>query len=259
MFKRLVSRFFQGLLSSSTSKKLALFFLKNVGYGVSGNLRDSGEYFFIKAIVRNYRAPVVFDVGSHVGEYAKRCLECNKNSIVHCFEPSSYHFEKLSANLSGCGGVFLNNFGLSVKDESLTLYKNSEVSGMASLYQRDLSHVDIKLDKEEVCEFKAPINYLAEKDITTINLLKIDVEGHEFAVLRAFEDLFRKQQIDHCQFEFGHTSIENRLFFKDYYEFFREHGYRLFILAPNGFLDEVVVYEEFLENHLMANYVASLI
>jgi len=160
--------------------------------------------------------------------------------------------DKLSKNL------ILNQFGLSDKNEHVTLYKDKEVSGLASTKKRNLEHLGIDFTVEEKCEFFDATEYCNKQKVTFIDLLKIDVEGAEFQVLNALKDFFINKKIAMCQFEFGHANIESKLYFRDFFDFFRALDYQLAILLPNGVLEPIEHYEERYENLYIANFVATL-
>ena len=66
---------------------------------------------------------IVFDVGTHVGDYTDYILSLGKNVEIHCFEPVDSVFQKLKERLiTGQNeGVFLNTVGLSDKPEIATM------------------------------------------------------------------------------------------------------------------------------------------
>jgi len=66
----------------------------------------------------------------------------------------------------------------------------------------------------------------------TIDIAKLDIEGHELAALQGFGDAIRATKI--IQFEFGGANIDTRTYFQDYWYFFKEHGFDLFRITPFG-------------------------
>ena len=143
----------------------------------------------------------------------------------------------------------LNQLGLSNESASKALFKNEAISGLASIYPRNLSYLGIDLRKiEEQCLFENPIAYCEKNKIKQIDLLKLDIEGSELIVLKAFESFFRKKQIKLCQFEVGSANIETRVLFHDFFCFFKDLDYRLGILRPNGKIEPILKYEEKYEN-----------
>lgn len=234
----------------------AVFATQGIGWaGPASGLSDSGEAGFLKDYLADRAMPVVFDVGANVGEYGSAVLSANPRSSLHCFEPSHSHFVRLQARLASAG-VHLNNRGLSERTEQLTLHKDADITGLASLSKRDLKHLNIELDISESVQLVTGDEYVAENQVARIDLLKIDVEGWEMSVLRGFRECFGKRVIQCCQFEFGHAHIERRENFRDFWSFFVENGFRLGILKPNGRINFMDRYDEIHENYYATNYVA---
>jgi hypothetical protein len=88
-----------------------------------------------------------------------------------------------------------------------------------------------------------------------IDLLKIDVEGHELEVLRGAESLFAGRGVRMVTFEFGGCDIDSRTFFQDFWYFFRERGMgRLFRITPSGYLAPIRHYREADEQFRTTNF-----
>lgn len=247
------------IISSNFAWKISKFFLAIQGIGWGGDIKNSGELPLLKRHLKNLDKPVIFDIGAHVGEYLEACMNINNQARVHCFEPSKVHYKKLSSvNLEDESNVVINNFGLGLDEGSFTLYKDEEVSGLASFKKRDLNHLDISFDHQEVCEVRNPLRYCEENNIEYIDWLKVDIEGAEFQLFESFSPYFKEKKIKACQFEYGHANIESRVYFRDFYNFFSSHGYNLGILRPNGQITLIKNYEEKYENMYIANFVASI-
>ena len=72
--------------------------------------------------------------------------------------------------------------------------------------------------------------------------MKIDVEGHEFEVLRGAHGALSRFAIDVIGLEFGIHQVESRHFFKDFYTLFRDYGFTVYF-ARGGDLHKVTRYE----------------
>jgi FkbM family methyltransferase len=245
-------------ISSQTSAKLSKFFLALQGIGWGGDIESSGELKLIKRTLKDLSNPIVFDVGAHVGEYALVCAQANRAATIHCFEPSYEHFVQLNGSIRKSKQNFvLNNFGLSGSSGTQILYKDRSISGLASTKKRNLEHLGLNLSKEELCQFLDPIEYCEKNRIENIDLLKIDTEGAEFEILKAFKSFFQEKKISLVQFEFGHAMLESKLYFRDFFNFFSLFDYRVSILLPNGEVDPIETYDERYENFYMANFIAT--
>ena len=101
-------------------------------------------------------------------------------------------------------------------------------------------------------------HYCEKKNIDFIDLLKIDVEGHELDVLDGAVNIFRSKSVGKVSFEFGGCNIDTRTFFKDFFCYFRERHYRLYRITPSGYFFPVDSYKETYEQFRTTNFLAVL-
>ena len=101
---------FLARLPFETATSLADHLLAAQGFGSGGSIGNSGELTVIKRL--DSASPVLFDVGSHIGEYAQAFLECHPTGTAYCFEPSARHFGLLSERLGRRPNVHLMNIAL---------------------------------------------------------------------------------------------------------------------------------------------------
>ena len=59
-----------------------------------------------------------------------------------------------------------------------------------------------------------------------------------------------------CSFEFGGCNLDSRTFLRDYFEFFSDHGMKLFRITPAATLVSLPLYRENLERFITTNYLA---
>ncbi len=77
-------------------------------------------------------------------------------------------------------------------------------------------------------------SYCGEAGVGAIDLLKIDVEGWEYFVLKGFDALLKAQQVGVVQFEYGYTHADVHTLMRDFYQLFESHGMRVGRLTPKG-------------------------
>jgi FkbM family methyltransferase len=163
----------------------------------------------------------------------------------------------LSDNTPGSATITLNNIALGKQKGETQLYYDEKKSGLASLTKRRLDHFQINFEESEVISIDTLDNYCKTNNINNINLLKIDVEGHELDVLAGATEMFHKKAIDIVTFEFGGCNIDTRSFFQDFYYFFADAGMSISRITPSGYLFPIESYTEILEQFRTTNFVAT--
>ena len=134
------------------------------------------------------RAKTIVDVGSNVGVYSLVAGAVNRDAEIIAFEPLERMYERLLANLG------LNEF--SVTTEQLAL---SDRTGFALLYDRlkdDCKAASLEAPRGDQAQPEAAHSaprrvrverfddYCGANQVAQVDLVKIDIEGHEAAALR---------------------------------------------------------------------------
>ena len=235
--------------------KLALI---GLNYNRASDYQGNGERWLMERVVRwsNNRPVVVMDVGANVGNYSAALLELFRERPLQlfCFEPSASTFAELQKKLAGRPQARLFNTGMSSQPGTTKLFSKAGASGLSSVYQRDLSHRETALDVEETIELDSLDHFCTIHGIQEIDVLKMDVEGHEVAVLQGANRLLTEKRIKLIQFEFGGCNIDSRTYFRDFFHLLNPN-FRLFRLLADG-LQPIDRYNESLEVFQSANYVA---
>jgi FkbM family methyltransferase len=242
------------LLSFEHAALVSEAILETKGFGGGSHVQSSGEMSIFKLLSD---APIVLDVGGHVGEYAEACLRARPAGRIFVFEPSESHFRILQSRLGGKSEVTLEKIGLGARSCELPLYKTGEVSGLASLTRRRLDHFGVVMDVVESVVIKTLDEIVAQHGIETIDLLKIDVEGHELDVLNGATKAFGDNRIKMVQFEFGGCNLDTRTTLQDFFYFFQDRGFTMALLQPSGKLQPLPRYYEFLEQYRTTNFLAA--
>jgi FkbM family methyltransferase len=232
--------------------------LKGMNYGRASDYNHNGEAAVLRRVRSMVRStkPILFDVGANKGEFTKRIIETWRAQAfeLFAFEPSPETFAMLKVAIGQSAAVHLVNLGLGERKEDVDLFFDKTGSGLASVYPRDLGFRSIDFSRKETIALTTLDIFCEEHHIAAIDFLKLDVEGHELAVLRGGKRMFEAGKVGIVQFEFGGCNIDSRTFFRDYYNFFAK-DFKLYRILSNGFR-EIVTYSEDLEVFQSANYLA---
>jgi len=137
---------------------------------------------------------------------------------------------------------------------SASLFADEAGSGLGSLTKRRLDHFRIAFDAEEtVTTIRFEDYWLAELQGRPLDLVKLDIEGHELAALRGFGRALQATRA--LQFEFGGCNIDTRTYFQDFWYFFQEQGFELHRITPFG-AERIRRYKERDEFFKTTNYIA---
>ncbi len=230
-----------------------------MGIGSGGELYKSGEKTVFNVLKRKISAPyVIFDVGANRGQYLALIqsfipiTDCN----IYCFEPSESAFKLLKQEATVSQNIHLNNIAISDYNGSGKLWFDKKGSELSSLTKRNLDHRNIPFTISETVIIQTLDSFCIAKGIDHINLLKIDIEGHEFQALQGAINMLTNKAIDMISFEFGASNIDSRFFFKDFYNFLLKQRMTLFRITPSGLLVKIKNYNEIYEQFRPTNYFA---
>jgi FkbM family methyltransferase len=191
-----------------------------------------------------------------VGHYTEAFLKKHPAGHSYVFEPSERHFEILAKRLGNRKNITFLKCGLADEGKDALLYKDAEVTGLASLTKRRLNHYGINMDQFETVKLQTLDQIIKQQNVPSIDLLKIDVEGHELDVLKGATNAFRDARIHLVQFEFGGCNLDTRTSLADFFYFFKERAFTLGLVQPSGRIQMLPNYDEFFEQYRTANFVA---
>lgn len=126
---------------------------------------------------------VVFDVGANVGDVAMHAAKrVGDRGKIYAFEPDQTNIGRITKNLeqNSFDNIVLNKVGLGDEEGSFSLY--SVEPGNRGM-NRILPSED-GVSESSYIQVTTMDRYVEEHKIDSINLIKIDVEGYEFKVLK---------------------------------------------------------------------------
>jgi FkbM family methyltransferase len=197
------------------------------------------EQFFIGKILpgllQNEIKPIFFDVGANVGNYSLALRRKFPDAGIYSFEPVKNTFDLLYQNTIQ-HNITINNIGFSDESGTGIIYNtvNKTHTEFASLYKDVFSEVFKIDDTVATTEFQMDTmdNFCTNWNISKIDFLKIDVEGHELAVLKGASNSLLNRQIKVIQFEFNSHNVYSRVFLRDFYSILND--FEFYRLLTNG-------------------------
>ncbi len=239
------------LLKTAFGIERVAAYVQGKGYGSSSISREN-------ALVHKLldRQPqLIVDIGGNVGNYTAELRRRNPLAEIHTFEPSLTNVEKLRSRFRDDKNIFILPFAISDKVGAATLFSNEPGSGLGSLTRRRLDHFGIDFSAQESIEtIRFEDYWLKALKGRHLDIVKIDIEGHELDALRGFGKAISATSV--LQFEFGGCNIDTGTYFQDFWYFFKEHEFNLFRITPLG-LDRIAKYRELDESFSATNFIAT--
>jgi len=215
-----------------------LFELSLRGLGIR-NVQDdaaSGERRFLEDVLGPLESPIVFDVGANEGHYATSVLELKPAARVYAFEPHPVTYSRLASCAAEAEGMVAVNAACGSAAGHMTLYDyaGSEGTQHASLYAGVIEGIHHGTSNRHDVEVMVLDSFVEARNISHIDLLKIDTEGHELDVLKGATRLIREGRIHAIQFEFNEMNVVSRVFLKDFYDLLP--GFEFYRTVRDGLL-----------------------
>lgn len=154
-------------------------------------------------------APIFFDIGANIGIYSLYAAAQHENLKVFAFEPEQKNYIAL------CSNALLNSF-LGVNSFRIAL---SNSQSLVDLFVDDFrvgnSNAQINLQSLQIMDetsavriekvLSVSLDFLIESmDFPSPHYIKIDVDGHEAAILNGAVNLLQKESLLSVLVEFNH-------------------------------------------------------
>ncbi|MEM9469194.1 MAG: FkbM family methyltransferase [Pseudomonadota bacterium] len=177
--------------------------LKAHGYNV--HHQNSGEDRLVKLLKD---AKVCIDVGANQGQYASILLKYTNANIIS-FEPNPLVFQVLSQLAEkNSNRLTAINKGVADQTGTLTLHHGVDVSihggdtGFAS-FSEEVKQIP-RVNRANSHQTLVEVTSLDEYDLPDeIDLIKIDVEGFEYEVLKGMQKIIKQKRVKYIQLEYG--------------------------------------------------------
>jgi FkbM family methyltransferase len=140
---------------------------------------------FLKNLVKMEENYVFFDIGANTGIFSLYLASLSSNIKVYAFEPYKKAFERFLKNieLNKFSNIMVYPFAISDNSyKGRFTYKNTQL-GISTTNKLVLEEVEKDLEVADV-DCISVDDFIAKENIKNLDLIKIDVEGFEFSVLR---------------------------------------------------------------------------
>lgn len=185
-----------------------------------GSYSLADEVALALSIVNSSRAGgAVIDAGANKGDWSSLFLAGQPNiQKLIIVEPQGVHQSALRSLSEADSQIAIEQVAVGAAPEQLTLYADNEGSGLASLYERDLTHVGAAMTHQQIVQ------------VTTL---------------------------DAIAFEFGGCNIASRTYIKDFWNLLvYQHQFSFYRLLPKCRLKRLPRYSESLEQFSWQNILA---
>jgi FkbM family methyltransferase len=140
---------------------------------------------------------IVLDIGGYKGEFA-RDIFCKYQSHIFLFEPIPDFFNIASNRFLKNSKVQTYNFGLSNKTCKALINVNDNASSTIKAGEKNL---EISL--------MSTVDFIKEKNLTSIDLIKINIEGGEYDLLESILKYGDIKLFRNIQVQFHDFVVEN--------------------------------------------------
>lgn len=225
-------------------------------------LASNGEIWLLSNLIRLHakegksRPYVVFDGGGNTGDYTNAVLQqglrLEVKVDISIFEPSPYCVDSLRRRFSHYPEVKVVAAGLADEKREAKLLFDEPGSTLASFVPR--TTINPNGDRGVTVPLIRLDEYMKEKQVSRIDLLKLDVEGYELKALRGLHERLAPEVVDIVQFEYGGATLDAGDSLRELYKMFESRGYAVGKVFPKGL--ELRPYYDWMEHYSYANYVA---
>lgn len=212
-------------------------YMRARGEKATNAISENGEAALVRrmaAAANKDGSLVFFDVGANLGEWTSVSLAeaaaVNRSITVHVFEPTPAAATRLKRVLAAHAGTVIHQVALSDRSGTARFAVYGQTAGTNSLETDSAAgpHESIEVVTATGADFAK------SHEITAIDLVKIDTEGHDYSVLAGFEPLMARSAIGALQFEYNSRWLLAHRGLRDVFDLASRTGYKLGRVTQEG-------------------------
>lgn len=212
------------------------------------------KFFFERRLKKVYREIfknqlcLAFDVGANKGQTISFFRQIDASCMIYAFEPNTSLYKKLEKKYGKERDIRLCNVGVSDQTgeklfmENVLDYTSTfEEIDLTSKYLQNKSAI-LGVKPESVIKDKYMVKTIELSDFInrevneTIDMIKIDIEGHEYAALQGLFKRRTNHPVRYIQIE-NHSDdmYLNKISFEKIEKLLADNGFLQFASVPHGF------------------------
>lgn len=192
---------------------------------------------------------VVLDVGANIGATALMAMRWMRQGHIICFEPGQQTFRNLQTNIDrntnpGDNKITLENQAIGAEPGTLRFAETVFSAG---------SHVvtDAHMDPGKTGTVSVPVTtldtYIAQAGLDKVDIVKVDVEGHEIPLLNGSANLLsQKDAVWFVEFNSWTLIAHGNASPRDFLDAFRETGMNVYLVRGEKY-QPIVTAQDFFQ------------
>lgn len=173
----------------------------------------------------------VFDVGANVGNVTAKYTKAFPEADIHAFEPIPQAINQFKSQHKGNSKVHLNEMGLSNQKGEQVLNINKSIDTSSLLKSKKIgasSDKSCETVEQLAIQLSTIDDYVGQKNIQNIDILKLDTQGSELNILKGAVDCLKKGKIGLIFTEiYFKEQYENQASFYEIASFLKQYNYQL--------------------------------
>lgn len=230
------------------------------GKGTGGKSSHAAEVRSVLPLLPEQHV-VLLDVGASTGSWTEELLRRKGPQAfkkIFLIEPSLKSNMIALDKFANLPVIELSDVVLSDTTGEQTIYFPEEGSTLTSIYSRQVFHTGACIEQSRKVKSITLDSFLTERGVEVVDFMKLDVEGHEFCVLKGARESLHAGRIRALSFEVGGCNIDSRTFFRDFWNELTPFGYKIYRIGGTGERYEIDRYSEKEEIFVTTNYLAVL-